>query len=229
MSPRFGTMTLARRSPPTTMFWSCAGIRSAVIARLQAAEHGDGQDHADDRAATAEDRDAAEQDDRDDEELEPDAGVVAGRCEPERPEHAGEAADHPGEDEQPELDPLDADARVEGRFLVRADREDRAPQRRRVQDDPEDDREHEEERDRVRDVRVRDRDDADVREALREPADRVRRQDPLGDAAVERQRPDRDGERRQAESRDQEAVERAEDRRRGRRPRSSPARSASRA
>ena len=25
-------MTLARRSPPTTMFWSCAGIRSAVIA-----------------------------------------------------------------------------------------------------------------------------------------------------------------------------------------------------
>ena len=58
----------------------------------------------------------------------------------------------------------------------------------------------------------RDRDDADVREVGREAADRVRRQDPLRDAAVERQRPDRHRERRQAEARDEEAVERAEDR-----------------
>ena len=75
----------------------------------------------------------------------------------------------------------------------------------------------------------RDRDDADVREVGREAADRVGRQDPLGDAAVERQRADRHRERRQAEARDEEAVERAEDRAEERRPRSSPARSASRA
>ena len=75
----------------------------------------------------------------------------------------------------------------------------------------------------------RDRDDADVREALREAADRVGRQDPLRDAAVERQRSDRHGERRQAEPRDQEAVERAEHAAEQRRRRSSPARSASRA
>ena len=59
-------------------------------------------------------------------------------------------------------------------------------------------------------MRVRDRDDADVPETLREAADRVGRQDPLRDATVERQRPDRDRERRQAEARDQEAVERPE-------------------
>ena len=70
---------------------------------------------------------------------------------------------------------------------------------------------------------------ADVREVAREAADRVGRQDPLRDAAVERQRADRDRERRQAEARDQEAVERPEQRaeRDARRP--SPARSASRA
>ena len=79
-----------------------------------------------------------------------------------------------------------------------------------MKDDAEDDREHEEEHDRVRDVRVRDRDDADARETLWEPADRVRRQDALGDAAIERQRPDRDCERRQADARDEEAVERPE-------------------
>ena len=38
---------------------------------LQRAENGDGQDDADDRAAAAEDRDAAEQDDRHHEQLEP--------------------------------------------------------------------------------------------------------------------------------------------------------------
>jgi hypothetical protein len=80
-----------------------------------------------------------------------------------------------------------------------------------VEDDSEDDGEREKDGDRVRDVRVRNRDDADARETLREPADRVGRKDPLRDAAVERQRPDRDGERRQAEARDQEAVEGAED------------------
>ena len=203
-------MTLARSRPADD---DVLILRRNHIGRhrsLQSAENGDGQNDADDRAAAAEDRDAAEQDDRHDEQLEPDAGVVASRREAERPEHARETTRHPGEDEQPELDPLDADAGVEGCFLVRADREDRAPQRRGMKDDAEDDRERQEDHDRVRDVRVRDRDDADVREALREPTDRVRREDPLRDAAVERQCSDRDGERRQADARDQEAVERPE-------------------
>ena len=65
----------------------------------------------------------------------PDAGVVAGRREAERPQHAGEPAQRPREDEQPELDALDADPGEERRLLARADREDRAPERRRVQDD----------------------------------------------------------------------------------------------
>ena len=138
-------------------------------------------------------------------------GVVAGRGEAERPEHAGEPAQHPREDVEPELDPLDADAREERRLLAGADREDRAAERRRVEHDGEDDRQHAEERDRVRDVRAGDRDDADVREVRREAADRVGRQDPLRDAAVERQRPDRHRQRRQADAGDEEAVERAED------------------
>ena len=46
---------------------------------LQRAENGDGQDDADDRATAAEDRDAAEQDDRHHEQLDADPGVVAGR------------------------------------------------------------------------------------------------------------------------------------------------------
>src|SRR4029079_5816122 len=118
---------------------------------------------------------------------------------------------HPRQDEEPELDPLHTNARVEGCLLVRPDREDRASQGRYVEDDAEDDGEPEEDRNRVRDVRMRDRDDADARESLWEPADRVGRKDPLRDAAVERQRPYRDGERRQAEAGDQEAVERAAD------------------
>ena len=97
---------------------------------------------------------AAEQDDRDDEQLQPDARVVAGGGEPERPEDAGEPAQQPGEDEEPELDPLDADAREERRLLTGADREDRPTERRRVQDDAEDDRQHDEERDRARDLRA---------------------------------------------------------------------------
>ena len=182
------------------MFWSCAGIRSAVIAvwrqpRTATARTTPTIVPRPPKIETPPSRTAVTT-----KSSMPDARVVAGRREPERPEHAGEPADHPGEDEEPELDPLDADAGVEGCLLVRADREDRAPQRRCVEDDPEDDGEREEDRDRVRDVRVRDRDDADAREALREPADRVGRQDPLRDAAVERQRPDRDGERRQADA-----------------------------
>src|SRR5207244_2272154 len=101
-----------------------------------------------------------EEDDRDDEELHPDAGVVAGRREAERPEDTREAAQRSGEDEQPELDPLDADAGEEGRLLAGADREGRSPERGRVEDDGEDDRQRGEERYRVRDVRVRDRNDA---------------------------------------------------------------------
>ena len=81
-----------------------------------------------------------------------------------------------------------------------------------MQDDGKDDRERAEERDRVRDVRSRDRNDADAREVGRKAADRVRRQDSLRDAAVERQCPDRDRERRQADPGHEEPVERAEER-----------------
>src|SRR3979490_562435 len=116
--------------------------------------------------------------------------AVRCRCKPKRPQHAGESAQRPGEDEQPELDLLDANAREECRLLTGADREERAPERRRMENDGEDDREHSEECDRVPDVRSGNRNDADVCEVGREAADRVRRQDSLGDAAIERQRPD---------------------------------------
>ena len=106
---------------------------------LERAEHRHGKDDSENRAATTEDRDAAEQYDRDDVELDPDPGVVAGGCEAERPEHAGEPAQHPREDVQPELDPLDADPRKECRLLVCTDREDRTTERRRVENHGEDD------------------------------------------------------------------------------------------
>src|SRR5204863_5954483 len=111
--------------------------------------------------------------------------------EAERPEHACEAAQRPGKDEEPELDPPDADAGEEGGLLTGPDREHRPSEWRRMEDDAEDNRERGEEGDGVRDVRVRDRDDADAREVCGEAADRVGRQDSLRDASVERERSDR--------------------------------------
>src|SRR5207247_3013414 len=96
--------------------------------------------------------------------LRPDAGVVTGGCEPKRPEHTRETTQCSGEDEQPELDSLDADPGEEGSLLAGTDGEDRATERRCVQDDGEDDGERQEERDRVRDVRAGDRNDADARQ-----------------------------------------------------------------
>jgi len=53
--------------------------------------------------------------------------------------------------------------------------------------------------------------DSDVREVSRKAADRVGRQDPLRDPAVERQRSDRHRQGRQSDARHEEAVEGAED------------------
>ena len=146
------------------MFWSWAEIWSSVIAVWRQPRIADREHDADDRPAPAEDRDAAEQHDRDDEQLLPGARVVAGRGEAERPEDPGEAAEHAREDEEPELDPLHADAGEERGLVPGADREDRAPERRRVQDDADHEREDREEQDRPRDLRARDREHADVRE-----------------------------------------------------------------
>ena len=68
---------------------------------LQAADDGDRQHDAGDRAATAEDRDAAEEHDRDDVQLEAGAGAVADRRVLHGEQDAGERADHAGDDEQP--------------------------------------------------------------------------------------------------------------------------------
>ena len=65
----FGTMTLARRRRADDDVLVLRRNEVGRQRRLQPAEHRHSQDDAGDRATTAEDRDAAEQDDRDDEEL----------------------------------------------------------------------------------------------------------------------------------------------------------------
>ena len=76
----------------------------------------------------------------------PTPGVVAGRGEPERPEDPREAAQHAGEHEEPELDPLARGCPAKNAASCPAPIAiDRPPERRRVQDDAEDDREDREE------------------------------------------------------------------------------------
>ena len=77
-------------------------------------------------------------------ELEAEPVVLDGGREAERVEDPDGRADHAREDEQPHLDPLDADPGEGRRLLVRADRVERAPERREVEDEPEDHREDEE-------------------------------------------------------------------------------------
>src|ERR1017187_5040060 len=71
---------------------------------LETADDRDREHDAHDRAAAAEDRYPAEQDDRDDVELETGAGVVTDRRVLQGEQDPGERAHHAGEDEQPELD-----------------------------------------------------------------------------------------------------------------------------
>ena len=89
----------------------------------------------------------------DDAELEAEPVVLDGRREPEGVEDPGARADDAGDDEEQHLDPLHADAGEDRSLLVGADRVERPPERREVQDDAEDDREDQEDQDRVREER----------------------------------------------------------------------------
>ena len=102
--------------------------------------------------AAAEDRDAAEQHDGDDGQLEADGVVGARGGEAEGEDDAGERGDHAGDHEEPELDPLDAHAGEVRGLLVGAHREDRAPDPGAVQHDAEHHRQDHEQDERVRDL-----------------------------------------------------------------------------
>ena len=194
----FGTITLASSSPPTTMFWSCAGTRSAVIAVCRQPSTATASDDAGDRAAAAEDRDAAEQDDRDDE------AAPSRRRSRSAPRRSGASRARP-------RSPLSVPERTNSQNLIRLTR---MPAKnaaswpapiakiarpsgvacrttpKTIASTPKNAIEY--------GMCVPGSGHADVRQAGREAADRVRRQDALRDAAVERQRPDRDRQRGQA-------------------------------
>src|SRR4051812_29168283 len=119
------------------------------------AEQEHGGDDGPQRALAAEDRHAAEEHDGDDRQLEAGAVVGARAREAERVDDARQRADQPADDEEPELDALHAQAAEVRGLLVGADGEDGAPERRAMQDEAEDHRQHGEEHDRVRDLRPR--------------------------------------------------------------------------
>ena len=118
-----------------------------VVERQRVAERAEQQHGADDAEqmpAAAEDRDAAEQHDGDDGQLEADRVVRPRRGEAEGVDDAGQRGDHAGDDEEPELDALHAHAGEVRGLFVGAHREDRAPDARAVQDDAEDHGQHDE-------------------------------------------------------------------------------------
>src|SRR3954451_404668 len=104
-------------------------VRGHVVERQRdaaRAQQEDRDDHAEQVAATAEDRDAAEQDAGDDRQLEPGAVVAARATAAHRVDDPGQGGDRARDDEQPELDALDAQPGEARRLVVGADREDRA-------------------------------------------------------------------------------------------------------
>ncbi len=204
-------MTLSRSSTPVTMLRTWGSILRKRHRLLQAGDDRRRQHDADDRAAPAEDRHAAEEHDGHDRQLQAGAGVVTRRREAEGPQDAGERGDQPGEHVQLELDPLDADAGELRGLGLQSDGVDRAPDRRGVEHHPEHDRQDEEEADRPGHVGVRDRLHADLGEPQRVAPDRLRLEQALGEPAVERQRADGDGDRREPDRGDEEPVERAPD------------------
>ena len=136
--------------------------------------------------------------------------LAARRRVAQRDDDAGQRGDHARQDEQDQLDPLDAQAGEARRLLVGADREDRAAERRRVQ-------QHARRRRRARRT-ARSCSGTSVPAKLpnarsvhvgREVGHRLVADDHEGEAAEQRERADRDGQRRQAEARDEQAVERA--------------------
>ena len=151
-SDAFGISTLSSSSVPvTTPIARCSKlVRKSAFWRP--AKTRDREHDADDRPAAAEDRDPAEQHDRDDAQLEPEAVVLHGSREAEGVEDARERADEARHHEEDQLRPLDTDPGEPRGLLVRAHHEQRPPDRRGVQDDPEDDRKHDEDPDRVRQV-----------------------------------------------------------------------------
>ena len=127
---------------------------------------------ADHRPRAAEDAHAAEQDDRDDVELEAGRQVAADRAEPRREQHAGKAREEARRGQQQHLVARHVQARVASDARAVADHEHPTAERRPVQHDPGDeDQRHEE------DHGERDAPDhrllAEVLEPLGEVADRA--------------------------------------------------------
>src|ERR1019366_2284247 len=102
---------------------------------LQTADDCHGEHDADDGAAPAEDGHPAEQDDRDNVQLQAGAGVVTDRGVLQGEQDAGEGTDDPGDDVQPELDVFDPDAGELRGLGLQSDSDQSAPERSQVQDD----------------------------------------------------------------------------------------------
>src|ERR671919_1057855 len=127
-----------------------AGLRVLVDVREAEAvadveDDQDRQRDADHRARASEDAHPAEQDHRDDVELEPEREVAADRAQPRREQHARQAGEETRRGHDDQLVARDVHAGVARDVRVVADHEHRAAEGRPVEDDPRHDDQHKEE------------------------------------------------------------------------------------
>src|SRR5579884_77739 len=185
-----------------------------VDQRQRIADRGDdeeGEDNADEAAAATEDVDAAEEHGRDHVELEAGRVVGAAARKPGREDDPGQCRKDARDDEEHQLDAIHPHRREKRGLLIVTDGVDLAAVAAEVKHDDEDDGEHGEDDERPRDQGAGDGVEPEVGEARREAADRLLAQHDRSQAAVERERAERDDERGQCQPSHEEAVEPAAD------------------